>query len=140
MIDGGGLYYRKDRALEIIKEAQIDVMQIQIKRSKLDKEDKRERMRLTGMISEKIKQCVDKIMKFEWSEPSLYLMIKEIDNKKNSSIVTFLYDVLFYAPNSIFFNLIKQSCEDMFDLVEDKNGDIKIYDFKYKKVKSSPKC
>jgi len=138
LVSGGSVNYRKDRCMEIIRVAQSEILQLQVAYSKYKKEDKDERMQLTAKITEKTQGCVDQIMKFDWCENSLYLMLKEMDNKDNAPVLRLLFDILFQTPNDMFFNLVKQSSGVMYDVVESNDGDARLYDFLYKKVKSVP--
>ena len=69
------------------------------------------------------------------SEYTMYLTLKEIDNKECRDVSRFVFEVLFGKPNESFFKMIDASKEEMHELVEDGDGDIKFYDFNYKKIK-----
>ena len=133
---GGSPYYRKNKALALINEAEKEISLIRMAISKLKENEKTERNVLLKRINDKMQECIEKILKFDWCEHSLYLLLKEIDNKKYTSFATPLIDILFQTPNELFFGLLRRSADTLFDLVEDKDGDIQIYDFKFRKVKS----
>ncbi len=74
------------------------------------------------------------------SEAIMYLLLKEISEQNNPYFSRFIFNILFATPNKTFFNMIKNSKEDLFELVEvncEADNIIKIYDFSYYKNKIS---
>lgn len=100
-----------------------------------DTKSKEEKELIWEAVAEKRQECIDAVDKMSESEYTMYLTLKEIDNKEYRDVSRFVFEVLFGKPNESFFKMILNSKEDMQELVEAEDGDIKFYEFNYSKVK-----
>jgi hypothetical protein len=81
-----------------------------------------------------MRDCVEALNKMTLCDYAMYLALKELDKQGNDKVSALLFDVLFNVSNEAFFNLIISSAEPLSRLQEFFDGEIKIYDFCYKKV------
>ncbi len=87
-------------------------------------------------LADEAKQdCINYICGMKIGEKSMRYLVGLIESKDFSDISRFLFGILFGKPNEEFYKLIQSSKSDIYKLVEDKNGNIRIYDFLYKKVR-----
>ena len=87
------------------------------------------------LIDELIKQgCIDEINSMSISKPTMYYTLKEIDNKKDGDVARFVFEVLFGAPNKMFFEMIKDSVEPIYTLTESESGNIDYYGILFEKT------
>ena len=77
------------------------------------------------------------INKMKISEHTMYRLLWNLDCKKNSSIKNLLFYVLFNYKNDILTNMLNEYDRINTYLVEDKNGEIVIYNRRFAKKKSS---
>lgn len=70
---------------------------------------------------------------------TMFWLVKQIENEKNSDIKRTMFNILFGAPSKDFFSLIKESKEHLTVLAEDPNGTIDLYGIKFKKLKKCDK-
>lgn len=79
------------------------------------------------------------INRMKLNEHTMYRLLKNIDEQKNSSTRNLLFYLLFNYKNEILTDLLKQYNRINTYLIEDKDGEIIIYNRKFAK-KSSPKA
>ena len=123
---------QRDRIISIIRQAKADIRKLYIG---YDAKTKEEKEVIWDAVAERRQECINVIDKMSESEYTMYLTLKEIDNKECRDVSRFVFEVLFGKPNESFFKMIDASKEEMHELVEDGDGDIKFYDFNYKKIK-----
>lgn len=78
------------------------------------------------------------INRLKISRHTMYRLLWKLSEEKNSSIKNLLFYVLFNYRNDVLTEILKQYPKINTFLVEDKNGEIDIYHYKYSK-KSSPR-
>lgn len=76
------------------------------------------------------------INKLKISEHTMYRLLWNLDSQKNSTIKNLLFYILFNYKNSILTSLLEQYSRIDTFLIEDKNGEIVIYNRKFAKKKS----
>ena len=128
-----GYYYsRKDELIRTIREARED-----IKRLYLGYEDKpldeKEDVRVAA--SERRQDCIEAIMSMSDNPAVMYLTLKELDNPESKDVSRLVFDVLFGKPNESFYNMLKESRDDIYTLEDDPDGDIEFYGLKFSKKK-----
>lgn len=129
---GGYAKISKDKIISVIREAKEDIRKLYID---YDVKTADEKKRVWESVAERRQECINEIDKMSEDEYTMYLTLKELDNKDSRDVYRFVFEVLFGKPNEAFFKLIADSREDLYELIEDINGDIKIYDMSFKKVK-----
>lgn len=128
-----GYYHnQKNRIIDIIRDTKKSITSLYIDYNNKSKEEK-------GIIKTQVadirQECVEYIDCISSSESIMYLLLKDIDKKDNKDISRFVFEILFGTPNKAFFTMILNSKEDLCELVEWKNGDIKLYDYTFYKEK-----
>ena len=73
------------------------------------------------------------------SEHTMYRLLWHLDSQKNSAIKNLLFYLLFNYKNDVLTNILNQYNRIDTFLIEDKNGEIIIYNRKFAK-KKSPKA
>ena len=61
----------------------------------------------------------------------MYIVLKEVEKKENSSIRNLMFEVLFGKPNETFMQMIAASKEPIAKIEEDEEGDESYYLFKF---------
>lgn len=79
------------------------------------------------------------INRMKINEHTMYRLLWQLDTEKNSSIKNLLFYILFNYKNDVLTNLLSQYNRINTYLIEDKNGEIVIYNRKFAK-KISPKA
>ena len=79
------------------------------------------------------------INRMKINEHTMYRLLWTLDEQKNSSVKNILFYLLFNYKNDILTDLLNQYDRINTYLIEDKNGEIIIYNRKFAK-KSSPKA
>ena len=130
----GHYWIQKERIIDKIRQAKKDISKMYID---YDLKSKEEKEIVWENVAERKQDCVNEIDRMSESEGTMYLVLKEIDNEEYKDVARFVFEVLFGKPNESFFKMIEASKEDLYQLVEDKEGDVKLYDFTYKKVKNA---
>ena len=127
-------YYssQKEKIVEIVRKAKEEIRKMYID---YDTKKKDEKQYILKRSADRKQECVEDIEKITENPYTMYLTLKELDNKENRDVSRFMFEVLFGKPNESFFKLIENSKEQLYQLVEDENGDIQLYDFRFKKVK-----
>ena len=93
----------------------------------------KEKRLIERQAAEIMRDCIEAINKLSLCEYAMYLALKEVDKHGNDKMSALMFDVLFSVSNESFFNLIKSSAESLYRLQESLEGEIKVYDFCYKK-------
>ena len=99
-----------------------------------DTKKKDEKELIWNQVAERRQECIDAIDKMSECEYTMYLTLKELDIKETKDVYRFIFEVLFGKPNESFFRMIEASKEPLYTLEEAEDGDITLYEFKYKKV------
>lgn len=124
-------YEQRDRIISAIRNAQSERRRIYTGYD-LMRPDEKEAARAQAWT---VKQdCIEEIASMRMSPRSMYLVLKSIDSPDYSDIARFVFEILFGRPDEMFFQMIKDSREDVKTLVECPDGDIEFYSFRFKKV------
>ena len=62
-------------------------------------------------------------------------LIKELDNLSQTRYVSLIFNTIFRTPNQEFFKMVKQCSDNIYEIVEDSNGDIELFGYKLKNGK-----
>lgn len=127
-------YYcgQRDKIIKTVREAKEDIRKMYID---YDIKSKEERSIILKRSADRKQECIEEIEKITECHYTMYLTLKELDNKEYKDVYRFMFEVFFGKPNESFFKLINDSKEELYELKEDINGNIKLYDFCYKKEK-----
>lgn len=79
--------------------------------------------------------CAEQINKIADTEYSIYILLKILEDNNYKNIHKLLFYSLFSLPNKKLFEMIVEKENNSGELVECNDGDIKLYDFKFKIVK-----
>lgn len=125
-------YYcsQRDKIINIVREAKEEIRKMYIE---YDTKQKDEKQQILQRSADRKQECVEDIEKITESPYTMYLTLKELDNKEYRDVSRFMFEVFFGKPNESFFKLIDDSKEQLYSLEEDEEGDITLYDFKFKK-------
>ena len=126
-------YYseQRDKIITIIRDAREDVKRLYVD---YDRKSREEKDVVWGSAAERKQECVDTIDKMSENEYVMYLTLKELDKKENRDVSRFIFEVLFGKPNLSFFKMIEASREPIYEMVEDPNGDMEYFGFRFRKA------
>jgi hypothetical protein len=124
-------YEQIERVVNIVQTAKDDIDMVWRGSDDLDTSQK-------YSITDEIRQrCIDYVGGLSFSKTTMYRLLSLLDDNAYKSISRTLFLILFGAPNISFFQIIDDSRQPRDVLVEDRNGDIPIHDFKFTKQKLS---
>ena len=126
---GGNSVAQRDKILSLIQATYNDIQFLYLDFQKKEWSEKR---KIDRQAAERMRECVEAVNKLTLGEYAMYLALREID--KNEKLSSLLFNTLFSIPNEAFYSLIKNSTEPLCRLQEFDKGDVKLYDFCYKKV------
>ena len=130
-VNQGYYYSRKDKIVTTIREAKEETKRLYTGYDEMSTSDK-EYVRSRAW---EIKQnCIEEIEKMSSSPATMYLTLKELDNPEYKDVARYVFEVLFGRPDQAFFTMIRESRERVYTLVEDPEGELQYYDFKFTKV------
>lgn len=126
----GYYYIQKNKIIDIVRSAKDDIKRLYID---YDTKNKDEKQLIYKKSIERRQECVDDIEKITNSPSVMYITLKELDNKEYSDVSRFMFEMFFSKPNESFFKLIDNSRETIYQLQENDNGEIQLYDFRFTK-------
>lgn len=127
-----GYYYRqRDRIIEVIRAANDEKRRLF---SGYDTMSPDERDYVWRCVADIKQDCIEEVELLSGSPSTMYLVLKDIDNAESADVARFVFEVLFGSPNKKFFEMIKDSREDIYTLEECDDGDIDIYGFRFAKT------
>lgn len=123
-------YYSKlrDEIIETIKECKSKITQAYIDYEKKDRAGKDATQEAVALLK---RECIDVIDSMSSHEYLMYIVLKEVEKKENSSIRNLMFEVLFGKPNETFMQMIAASKEPIAKIEEDEEGDESYYLFKF---------
>lgn len=121
-------YEQVNKTFQYIREYSQNIKEFYQK----DKYDSKE---IYELVSYEKKKRDDLIGKLKFSCNTMIYLLKSIEKEENKDICRNLFNGLFCYPNELFYLVLKQSKEPLCELVEATDGDIKIYNRRYKKIK-----
>lgn len=127
-----GYYYtQRDKIIKVIRAAKEERRKLFTDYDTMSKEEKEFVWKQAGEIKQ---DCIEEVEKMSNCPATMYLILRELDNPDFRDVSRFVFEVLFGKPDEAFFTMIKDSKEDVYTLVDDKNGDITFYGFNFSKV------
>ena len=122
---------KANRILNLIKSLYSEIQSLYINYDSKNKEEK-EKIRI--IANDKKDECAKYINDISLSQYSMYLLIKELDNLSQTRYVSLIFNTIFRTPNQEFFKMVKQCSDNIYEIVEDSNGDIELFGYKYAKM------
>lgn len=132
----GHYYSQRDKIIETIRQAREERKRLFCDYDTMTAEEKRNVWKMAGDIKQ---DCIEEVEKLSTSPAVLYLTLKELDNKADADVTRFVFEVLFGRPDEVFYQMLLDSQEPIDELVEDPAGNIRYYDFNFKKVPHMPR-
>lgn len=128
--DGQGYYYgQKDRIISIVRDTNQKLKYLYIDYDEKTKDEKQE---IKILASEIKQECVEYVNNMSVCEATMYLLLTALDKKENRDVKRRIFLTLFGTPNKTFFKMISDNQGAINEIVEDVNGDIILYDLRYK--------
>ena len=128
-----GYYYeQKNRIIDIIKNTKQSISSIYTGYETMSTDEKEQVRRIATEMKQ---ECVEYINDISTSKATMYLLLKDME--KDKPLSRFIFEILFGAPNTSFFEMIIDSKEDLSRLREWKHGNIPLYDYLFYKEKVS---
>lgn len=125
------IYYdKRDRIIDIIRETRRTIQGLY---TGFKEKSPTEKEYVKRQVDTETLTCINYIEKIIESEAVMYLLLQSISSQESQDVSRFVFRVLFGRPNTKFFTMIKESKEPIGKLVEDKFGNIQLYDFTYLK-------
>ena len=128
----GSYYEQCERILSLVDQTYKNIQQLYIGYDEKTKEEKEE---IKNQVCDIKQECVDYVNDLVVSERTMYLLLLAMDKKENRRLQKLIFTTLFGTPNKLFFTMILENKGEIYQLLECENGDISLYDFKFKKVK-----
>ena len=123
------IYYdKRDRIIDIIRETRLTIQRLYIGYKEKSVSEKEY---IKKQADAETLACIEYIEKIIESEAVMYLLLRSISSQESQDVSRFVFRVLFGRPNTKFFTMIKESKEPIGKLIEDKFGNIQLYDFTY---------
>lgn len=119
------------RVLDLIKQLKQEISSLYIN---YDSKSKEEKKNIHDIVQDKKEECINYINDISIAPYAMYLLVKEIDNERNSGYARLIFNILYGTPNQSFFSMIRDNSDNLFKLVEDDNGDIDLFGYKYSKI------
>lgn len=127
----GYYFHKRNEIISIVRSAKDEIKRLYID---YDMKSREEKEIVWRQAAECKQDCINAIDKLSDNEYTMYLTLKEIDSDETKDIARFMFEVLFGKPNKSFFKMIERSREQLYELTENEDGDIKIYDLKFNKT------
>lgn len=117
------------RVIDLLENTQNDAKGIWMM-SDLDEAMKR------ATVHDLKREVADYIADIHFNGATMYMLLSMLEDEKYTRIQQILLSILFGSPNTSFFDILDDSRQPRDVLIEDPdNGDIRIYDFRFKKQK-----
>lgn len=127
-----GYYYaQKDKIISTIRAAKEERRKLFADYETMSREEKEFVWKQAGEIKQ---CCIDEIDKMSSCPSTMYIVLKELDNPEYRDVSKFVFEVLFGKPDEAFFTMIQDSKEDVYTLVDDEQGDLSYYGFRFSKI------
>lgn len=81
-------------------------------------------------------ECINKLSKIKLNKKTMRFLLTLLDKNQYLDIRKYMFDILFRVENADFYELISDSKDEIFELVED-GGTINILGFGYSKIQKS---
>ena len=128
--NGDGYYYRqRDRIIEIVRDTNKELKALY---QDYDEKTKEEKNEIKSVASDIKQYCVNYVNDISLHNATMYLLLTALDKKENRDVKRRIFLTLFGTPNKTFFKMILDNQGCVNEIIEDKNGDIFLYDLRYK--------
>ena len=127
---GKFFYDWRNRIINIVEDTNKELQKLYIGYDNKNKEEKEE---IKIQAADLKQECTEYINNLSVSEITMYLLLIALDGKEHKHIKRRIFDTLFGTPNQTFFKMIIDNSGNIRKIVENPNGDIKLYDFKFSK-------
>lgn len=121
----------RDKIIELMQKARQEIKLLYMNYDGKDKEEKK-------LVMERVTECkrryIDMVDKISEHEYLMYLVLKELDNKKHRDIRNVVFEIIFGKPNESFMKMISASRTPLKRFTECDGGEYKLYDFTYTKL------
>lgn len=121
----------RDKIINLMIEAKKCISKLYIDYDKMDDREKRDVKQSVFEVKQDYLQIVDQMSENEYL---MYLVLRELDNKKYRSIHNIMFEILFSRPTQPFLKMINKNRECMTELVENYHGEITYFGRNYSKV------
>lgn len=129
---GGQCYYEyRDRIINIVEDTNKELQRLYIGYDNKTKEEKEEIQLQAADVKQ---ECTEYINNLSINETTMYLLLIALDKKEYHHIKRRIFETLFGTPNQTFFEMICECKEGIQKIVECDDGDIKLYDYRFKKT------
>ena len=120
-------YDQVDRVFQLIEKCRDDTKRI-YSDDMLDRSTKHK-------LSENVRQeCISYIGNLKFSKNTMIYLLLLLDSAGYRKMARYTMNILFGYPNVSFFEVIKDSKEPIEVFIETEEGDIRVFDMKFKKV------
>lgn len=130
-VKSGNYYQLKDALIEQIREINRMIKTTFVDYECKGKDERAEIKRIAGDYKQDSIEAISHISSHEYL---MYIILKELDKKENRSIKTLMFETLFGRLDEAFVSMITQSREPIEVIIEDPNGEEKLYNFSFKRV------
>lgn len=121
----------RDKIIEMIKFYKLRINETYIG---YDSKDRAGKQLVREVVSQLKQECESAISKMSSHEYLMYLVLKEVEKSENRNIRNLMFETMFGKPNETFMKMVKNSKDTIYMVSEDENGDVKLYNFRFKRV------
>ena len=122
----------RDRIINIVKDKNKELQKLYIDYDNKNKDEKEDIKKQAADIKQ---ECTEYINELSINETTMYLLLTALDKKEYRHIQKRIFETLFGTPNKTFFKMIIDNRGNIGKVVENETGNIKLYNFTYKKEK-----
>lgn len=115
-----------ERAVELVRQSRSEIKYIYASDA-LEPEDQHR------LAATRRQDCIDYVGEIVMTRNTMIYFLKHLEDDELKDICRSVFNTLFGYPNSSFFDLIKRSREPVPSLVEDPDGDLCIFDLRFRK-------
>ena len=94
-----------------------------------------EKNKIKIIVADLKQRCIEYINDINIPEISMYLILKEIDNKRNQGFARLIFNTLFGTPNKKFFEMIIDKSSEIYKLTENPHGNIQLFEYRFSREK-----
>lgn len=115
-----------ERAVELVRQSRSEIKYIYASDA-LEPEDQHR------LAATRRQDCIDYVGEIVMTRNTMIYFLKHLEDDELKDICRSVFNTLFGYPNSSFFDLIKRSREPVPSLVEDQDGDLRIFDLHFRR-------
>ena len=121
-------YDQRNRILDLVYNVKRELNRIYAGYSTMSKEERSVARNEAAFVRQ---ECVEYINNLLAAEPTMYLLLKALDDKENRGISNLIFTTLFGTPNKLFFTMIIDKGGEIPYLEEVPDGKIDIMGFHF---------